>query len=35
MRDGFSHSVAVVLGLMLAFGVSLLFLAAMAGGTPH
>ena len=30
MRDGFPHSVAVVLGLLLAFGVSLFFLAAMA-----
>jgi hypothetical protein len=35
MRDGFPHSVAVALGLMLAFGVSLFFLAAMAGITPH
>jgi hypothetical protein len=35
MRDGFPHSVAVALGLMLAFGVSLVFLAAMAGLTPH
>jgi hypothetical protein len=31
----FPHSVAVALGLMLAFGVSLFFLAAMAGITPH
>ena len=31
MTDGFPHSVAVALGLLIAFAVSLFVLAAMAG----
>jgi len=34
MTDGFPHSVAVALGLLIAFAVSLFVLAAMAGIIP-
>ena len=34
MRDGFSHRVAVALGFLLAFAVSLFVLAAMGGVIP-
>ena len=35
MRDGFPHTVAVALGLLLAFAVSLFLLAAMGGIAPR